>query len=117
MTSTLDPRKQLPGAARQRQRHEFPAQMLRILGAAVLTAAGLVPEGNTGGGKCERLQTPPRPARTASDHYIGALGVNRHSYLKLKRGDQHAPRFTNRYQASTGNVWVSFRVTRKVTPR
>src|SRR3979490_1884519 len=33
--------------------------------------------------KCERLPTPARPARTGSTHCIGALRVDRHSYLKL----------------------------------
>jgi len=49
-------------AARQRQPQELAAQVLRIIGAAVLTAAGLVPEGNTGGGNVSafrRLPVPP----------------------------------------------------------
>ena len=40
----------LQWAARQRQAAEFAAQVFRIVGAAVMTAIGLVPEGNTGGG-------------------------------------------------------------------
>jgi hypothetical protein len=49
-------------AVRQRQPREFAAQVLRMLGAAALTAIGLVPEGNTGGGNVSplcRLPIPP----------------------------------------------------------
>ena len=51
-------------------------------------------------GKCERLPTPAHPARTGSHHCIGALSVDRHSYLKSMRGDQRVPRFTNTYRPS-----------------
>jgi hypothetical protein len=52
-----------------------------------------------------------------SIHCIGALRVNRHSYLKAMRGDQRVPRFINRYHASTEDGWVSLRVTQKVPRR
>ncbi len=35
----------------------------------------------------------------------------------MRGDDQRVPRFPNTYRASTENVWVSFRVTRKVTLR
>ena len=46
-------------AARQRQPPEFVAQLFRIVGAAVFTAAGLVPEGNTGGGNVSAFRRLP----------------------------------------------------------
>jgi hypothetical protein len=48
---------------------------------------------------------------------IGALRINRHSYLKAMRVDQRVPRFINRYHASAEDGWVSLRVTRKAPPR
>src|SRR5882757_2157792 len=53
-------------AARQRQPQELAAQVLRIVGAAVLTAAGLVPEGNTGGGNVSAFRRLPVPPELAA---------------------------------------------------
>jgi uncharacterized protein DUF3703 len=52
-------------AARQRQTPELVAQLLRIVGAAVFTAAGLVPEGNTGGGNVSAFRRLPVPPELA----------------------------------------------------
>ncbi|TLZ02127.1 MAG: DUF3703 domain-containing protein [Gammaproteobacteria bacterium] len=52
-------------AARQRQPQELAAQVLRIVGAAVLTGAGLVPEGNTGGGNVSAFRRLPVPPELA----------------------------------------------------
>jgi hypothetical protein len=53
-------------AARQRQPQELAAQVLRIVGAAVLTAAGLIPEGNTGGGNVSAFRRLPVPPELAA---------------------------------------------------
>ncbi len=61
----------LRGAARQRQPQELAAQVLRIVGTAVLTAAGLVPEGNTGGANVSafrRLPVPPFDSTEVTPH-------------------------------------------------
>ncbi len=52
-------------AARQRRPQEVTAQVLRIVGAAALTAAGLVPEGNTGGGNVSAFRRLPVPPELA----------------------------------------------------
>jgi hypothetical protein len=57
---------QTEGAARQRQPQELVAQVLRIVGAAILTAAGLVPEGNTGGGNVSAFRRLPVPPELAA---------------------------------------------------
>ena len=46
-------------AVRQRQVSEIGAQAFRIVGAAVLTGVGLVPEGNTGGGNVSAFRRQP----------------------------------------------------------
>src|SRR6266404_2221902 len=41
-------------------------------------------------GKCERLPTPARPARTGSNHCVGAHWVDRHSpYRQVSSGSTH----------------------------
>ena len=52
-------------AARQRRPPEFAAQVFRIVGAAVMTAVGLVPEGNTGGGNMSAFRRLPVPPELA----------------------------------------------------
>ena len=52
-------------AARQRQPQELAAQVLRIVGAVVLTGAGLVPEGNTGGRNVSAFRRLPVPPELA----------------------------------------------------
>ena len=61
-------------AARQRQPPELAAQVFRIVGAAVMTAVGLIPEGNTGGGNMSafrRLPVPPELADIISSARSG----------------------------------------------
>lgn len=52
-------------AVRQRQPREFAAQVLRMIGAAILTAVGLVPEGNTGGANVGPFRRLPIPTELA----------------------------------------------------
>lgn len=52
-------------AVRQRQPRELAAQLVRIVGAAVFTAAGLVPEGNTGGRNVSAFRRLPVPPELA----------------------------------------------------
>jgi hypothetical protein len=52
-------------ALRRRQRAQAAGQVLRILGAATLTAIGLVPEGNTGGANTSAFRRQPIPSELA----------------------------------------------------
>lgn len=52
-------------AVRRRRCREAPGQLLRIVGAAVLTPFGLVPEGNTGGANISGFRRLPVPAELA----------------------------------------------------
>jgi hypothetical protein len=49
----------LTWAWRNRSAKEFLGQLLRIVGAATKTAAGLVPEGNTGGANISPFKRLP----------------------------------------------------------
>lgn len=51
---------------RQRNLRESLGQVLRMLGAATNTAAGLVPEGNTGGSNISPFKRLPLPADLAT---------------------------------------------------
>jgi hypothetical protein len=51
---------------RQRNLRESLGQVLRMLGAATSTAAGLVPEGNTGGSNISPFKRLPLPADLAT---------------------------------------------------
>jgi len=62
-------------AVRQRQPQELAAQLLRIVGAAVFTAAGLVPEGNTGGRNVSAFRRLPVPPDVA--HIIESVRSRR----------------------------------------
>jgi hypothetical protein len=51
---------------RQRDLREIAGQILRILGAATMTAVGLVPDGNTGGANVSPLRRMPIPPDLAA---------------------------------------------------
>ena len=51
---------------RQRNVRECLGQLLRIVGAAMSTAAGLVPQGNTGGTNVNPFKSMPLPPELAS---------------------------------------------------
>ena len=51
---------------RQRNLRETLGQMLRIVGAALSTAVGLVPQGNTGGTNVSPFKSMPLPPELAS---------------------------------------------------
>jgi len=51
---------------RQRNVRECLGQLLRIVGAAMSTAAGLVPQGNTGGSNVSPFRSMPLPPELAS---------------------------------------------------
>jgi len=51
---------------RQRNVRECLGQMLRIVGAAIGTAAGLVPQGNTGGTNVNSFKSMPIPPELAA---------------------------------------------------
>ena len=51
---------------RQRHVRECLGQLLRIVGAAIGTAAGLVPEGNTGGTNVNSFKSMPIPSELAA---------------------------------------------------
>lgn len=51
---------------RQRNVRECLGQLLRIVGAAMSTAAGLVPQGNTGGSNVSPFKSMPLPPELAA---------------------------------------------------
>ena len=51
---------------RQRNVREGLGQLVRIVGAAISTAVGLVPQGNTGGSNVPPFQSMPLPPELAS---------------------------------------------------
>ncbi len=53
-------------ALRHRQARELSGQLLRLLGAAALTAVGMVPTGNTGGSNVSPLQKMAIPPDLAT---------------------------------------------------
>lgn len=53
-------------ALQQRDRREIAGQILRIAGAAAMTAVGLVPRGNTGGANVSPFRPMPIPQDLAA---------------------------------------------------